>query len=95
MYDMFGGRIIIPIFDVNQRTIGFGGRTIEKDALPKYINSPKSPVFSKRNALFGIEKTKNFIAEMDEAFIVEGYFDLIALYQHSFRNIVLRLWAQR
>ena len=91
MYDMFGGRIIIPIFDVNRRTIGFGGRTIEKDALPKYINSPESPVFSKRNALFGIEKTKNFIAEMDEAFIVEGYFDLIALYQHGFRNVVATL----
>ena len=91
MYDMFRGRIVIPIFDVNRRAIGFGGRAIEKDALPKYINSPESPVFSKRNALFGIEKTKSLITEMNEAFIVEGYFDLIALYQHGFRNVVATL----
>jgi DNA primase len=91
MYDMFRGRIVIPIFDVNERVIGFGGRTIEKDALPKYINSPESPVFSKRTALFGIEKTKKAITEMNEAFIVEGYFDLIALYQHGFRNVIATL----
>jgi len=91
MYDMFRGRIVIPILDVNKRVIGFGGRAIEKDALPKYINSPESPVFSKRNALFGIEKTKNAIAEMNEVFIVEGYFDLIALYQNGFRNLVATL----
>jgi DNA primase len=91
MYDMFRGRIVIPIFDVNKRTIGFGGRAIEKDALPKYINSPESPVFSKRNALFGIEKTKNIITEMNEVFIVEGYFDLIALYQYGLRNVVATL----
>jgi len=91
MYDMFRGRIVIPIYDVNRRTIGFGGRTLEKDTLPKYINSPESPVFSKRNALFGIEKTKNVITEMNEVFIVEGYFDLIALYQYGFKNVVATL----
>jgi DNA primase len=91
MYDMFRGRIVIPIFDVNGRVIGFGGRATEKDALPKYINSPESPVFSKRTALFGIEKTKKAITEMNEAFIVEGYFDLIALYQHGFRNVIATL----
>ena len=91
MYDMFRGRIVIPIFDVNGRVIGFGGRAVEKDALPKYINSPESPVFSKRIALFGIEKTRKAITEMNEAFIVEGYFDLIALYQHGFRNVIATL----
>lgn len=91
MYDMFRGRIVIPIFDVNKRTVGFGGRAIEKDALPKYINSPESSVFSKRNALFGIEKTKNIITEMNEVFIVEGYFDLIALYQNGLKNAVATL----
>ncbi len=91
MYDMFRGRIVIPIFDVNKRTVGFGGRAIEKDALPKYINSPESPVFSKRNALFGIEKTKNIITEINEVFIVEGYFDLIALYQSGLRNVIATL----
>lgn len=91
MYDMFRGRIVIPIVDVNGRVIGFGGRAIEKDALPKYINSPESPVFSKRTALFGIEKTRKAITEKNEAFIVEGYFDLICLYQHGFRNAVATL----
>jgi DNA primase len=91
MYDMFRGRVVIPIFDVNGRVIGFGGRAIEKDALPKYINSPESPVFSKRTALFGIEKTRKDITELNEAFIVEGYFDLIALYQHGLRNVVATL----
>ena len=91
MYDMFRGRIVIPIFDANGRVIGFGGRTMEKDGLPKYINSPESPIFSKRTALFGIEKTKRAITDMNEAFIVEGYFDLIALYQHGFRNVVATL----
>ncbi len=91
MYDMFRGRIVIPIFDVNKRTVGFGGRAIEKDALPKYINSPESSVFSKRNALFGIEKSKNIITEMNEVFIVEGYFDLIALYQNGLKNAVATL----
>lgn len=91
LYDMFRGRIVIPIFEVNGRVIGFGGRTMEKDVLPKYINSPESSIFSKRTALFGIEKTRKAITDLNEAFIVEGYFDLIALYQHGLRNVVATL----
>lgn len=91
LYDMFRGRVIIPIFDVNKRVIGFGGRTLEKEGLPKYVNSPESSVFSKRTALFGIDKTRKHIAEQNEVFIVEGYFDFISLYKHGFRNIVATL----
>jgi DNA primase len=91
LYDMFGGRIVIPIIDVNKRVIGFGGRTLEKDGMPKYVNSPESSVFSKRNALFGIDRTKRYIADQDEVFIVEGYFDLIALYGAGIRNAVSTL----
>ena len=91
LYDMFRGRIVIPIFEVNGRVIGFGGRTMEKDVLPKYINSPESSIFSKRTALFGIDKTRKAITDLNEAFIVEGYFDLIALYQHGLRNVVATL----
>ena len=80
-YEMFRGRIIIPIIDVNKRVIGFGGRTLDKDGFPKYVNSPESTVFSKRNSLFGIDRTKKHITEQDEVFIVEGYFDLISLYR--------------
>ena len=91
LYDMFRGRVIIPIFDVNKKVIGFGGRTLEKEGVPKYINSPESSVFSKRTALFGIDKTRKHIAEQNEVFIVEGYFDFISLYRHGFRNIIATL----
>lgn len=90
-YDMFGGRVVIPIIDVNKRVIGFGGRTLDKDGMPKYVNSPESSVFSKRAALFGIDLTKKHITEKDEVFIVEGYFDLIALYAGGLKNVVSTL----
>ncbi len=90
-YDMFGGRIVIPIIDVNKRIIGFGGRTLDKDGMPKYVNSPESSVFSKRTALFGIDRTKKHITDQDEVFIVEGYFDLIALYAGGLKNVVSTL----
>ncbi|HVN95063.1 MAG TPA: DNA primase [Syntrophorhabdaceae bacterium] len=91
LYDMFRGRIIIPILDVNKRVIGFGGRTMEKDGFPKYVNSPESSVFSKRTALFGIDKTRKEISEKNEVFIVEGYFDFISLYMNGFKNIAATL----
>ena len=90
-YDIFRGRVVIPIFDVNKKVIGFGGRTIEKDGFPKYINSPESPVFSKGSSLFGIDKARKDISEKNEVFIVEGYFDLIALYMSGVRNVVSTL----
>ncbi len=91
IYDIFRGRIIIPIFDVNKKVIGFGGRGMEKDAMPKYLNSPESTVFTKRSVLYGLDKARKEIAEKDEAIIVEGYFDLIALHQAGVRNAVATL----
>lgn len=91
IYEMFRGRVIIPILDINNQVIGFGGRTLEKDGIPKYINSPESTVFTKRSTLFGIDKTKRHIAEAREVFIVEGYFDFISLYRIGFRNVVATL----
>jgi DNA primase len=91
IYDIFRGRIVIPILDVNNKVIGFGGRGLEKDALPKYLNSPESGVFSKRSVLYGLDKARKQIAEKDEALIVEGYFDLIALHQAGVRNVVATL----
>jgi len=90
-YDMFAGRVVVPIIDVNKRVIGFGGRTLDKDGIPKYVNSPESAVFSKRNSLFGIDRTKKHITGQDEVFIVEGYFDLIALYGAGLKNVVSTL----
>ena len=91
IYDIFRGRIVIPILDVNNKVIGFGGRGLDKDALPKYLNSPESGVFSKRSVLYGLDKARKQIAEKDEALIVEGYFDLIALHQAGVRNVVATL----
>lgn len=91
LYDMFGGRIVIPIIDVNKRVIGFGGRTLEKNGIPKYVNSPESSVFSKRTSLFGIDRTKKHITDRDEVYIVEGYFDLIGLYGAGITNVVSTL----
>ncbi len=91
IYDIFRGRVIVPIVDVNKKVIGFGARAMEKDAVPKYINSPESSVFSKRVSLFGIDKAKKHIVEKNEVFIVEGYFDLISLYREGVNNVVSTL----
>jgi DNA primase len=91
IYDIFRGRVTIPIFDVNRKVIGFGARAMEKDAIPKYINSPESSVFSKRFSLYGVDKAKKPIAESNEVFIVEGYFDLIALSMNGVKNVVSTL----
>jgi DNA primase len=91
IYDIFRGRVMVPIFDVNGRVIGFGGRGLGKDVIPKYINSPESPIFSKRSVLFGLDKARKEIADKNEAIIVEGYFDLIALHAGGVRNAVATL----
>ncbi|MCX7965881.1 MAG: DNA primase [Syntrophorhabdaceae bacterium] len=92
MYDIFRGRITIPIFDINRRVIGFGARIIETNTnLPKYINSPESSIFSKRTSLFGIDRTRKFVQEADEVYIVEGYFDFISLYTNGIKNVVATL----
>ncbi|HPU28966.1 MAG TPA: DNA primase [Syntrophorhabdaceae bacterium] len=92
IYDIFRGRIVIPICDINKRVIGFGARAIEKNPnIPKYINSPESPFFSKRTSLFGIDKTRKYIQEADEVYIVEGYFDFISLYTKGIKNTVATL----
>ena len=90
-YDIFRGRVVIPILDASGKVVGFGGRALAKDALPKYINSPESAVFSKRSVLYGLDKAKREIAEKDEAIIVEGYFDLIALHAAGIRHSVATL----
>ncbi len=90
-YDIFRGRVVIPIFDINGKVIGFGGRATARDVLPKYINSPESPVFLKRSVLYGLNRAKREIVDKDEAIIVEGYFDLISLHRAGVGNAVATL----
>lgn len=86
-YDRFRGRIIFPIFDQLSRPIGFGARVLD-NSLPKYINSPETPLYQKGRNLYGLSLSKEEIRKGDSAFVVEGYLDCIRLYQESFKNVV-------
>lgn len=85
-YDRFRNRIIFPIFDLRSRRIGFGARVMD-NSLPKYINSPETPVYTKGRNLFGFNLSKDFIRDADSAVIVEGYLDFMIPYQEGLKNI--------
>lgn len=89
-YDRFRGRIIFPIFDINSQVIGFGGRVLD-DALPKYLNTPETPIYNKSQSLYGIHLSRNKCREESAVYVVEGYFDMLALYQHGIENTVASL----
>ncbi|TAM36030.1 DNA primase [bacterium] len=86
-YDRFRSRVIFPIFDIRMRPIGFGARVLDK-SLPKYLNSPETPVYTKGKNLFGLNLSKDHIRDADSAIIVEGYLDFIIPYQAGMKNIV-------
>jgi DNA primase len=88
-YPAFSDRIMIPIFDQNNKIVGFGARTLKKDdEQPKYINSSDSPIYKKSEVLYGINNAIKAIRKTKEAVVVEGYFDLIAAQQHGIENCV-------
>ncbi|MEQ8752552.1 MAG: DNA primase [Coleofasciculus sp. G1-WW12-02] len=89
-YDRFRDRIMIPIHDRLGRVIGFGGRSLG-DELPKYLNSPETPLFNKGKTLFALDKAYNAIGDKDQAVVVEGYFDAIALHRVGIQNVVASL----
>jgi DNA primase len=89
-YDMFRGRLIFPIRDPQARVIAFGGRVLD-GRLPKYINSPESPLYSKSRALYGLVEARPGISKEDRVIVVEGYIDAIALWQAGFRETVASL----
>jgi len=86
-YDGFRNRLLFPIKDIHGRVIGFGGRVLD-DSLPKYLNSPESLVYHKSEVLFGLGMAKQALREKGTVFIVEGYFDHLALYRAGVRNVV-------
>ena len=86
-YDRFRERIIFPIFDINAQVIGFGGRVMDA-SLPKYINSPETPVYNKSQSLYGLHFAKGESRKNNSVYIVEGYFDLLSLNQHGIHNVV-------
>jgi DNA primase len=89
-YDYFRDRLMIPIHDIQGRTIGFGGRTLG-DEQPKYLNSPETELFSKGKTLFALDKAKSAISQEDMGVVVEGYFDAIALHAAGITNVVASL----
>ena len=86
-HDRFRNKLMFPIFDVRGRVTGFGGRALD-DSLPKYTNSPQTPLFDKSGTLYGINLAKDAIREQDTAVIVEGYMDVITAHQNGFSNAV-------
>ncbi|MEA2679980.1 MAG: primase, partial [Candidatus Binataceae bacterium] len=89
-YDMFRARLMFPIRDAQGRVLGFGGRVLDQ-SLPKYINSPESPIYSKARALYGVFEARQAIAKGDRAIVVEGNIDVIALWQAGFKETVASL----
>ena len=89
-YDRFRGRVIVPIRDQRGRVIGFGGRVLG-DQVPKYLNSPQTPLFDKSSVLFGLDQAKAGIRTAGEAVIVEGYMDVLMAHQHGLNNVVAQM----
>ena len=92
IYDSFRNRIIFPIYNVNTQIVGFGGRIIEKNTnLPKYLNSPDSPIFKKGNELFGIKHQGENIRKKGFAMLMEGYLDVLTAQKNGFESAVASL----
>jgi DNA primase len=89
LFDKLPGRLIFPIFSPNGRVVAFAGRVLgPKDSGAKYINSPESLIYVKGRILYGLSFAKDDIRRFDKAIIVEGYMDLISLYQSGIKNVV-------
>lgn len=87
--DMYRERVIFPIFNLSGKVLGFGARTLKKDKkTPKYLNSPETEIYSKSNSLYGIFQAKKHINKADMCYLVEGYTDVLTMYQSGIKNAV-------
>ncbi len=91
-YDRFRQRVMFPIKDAMSRVVGFSGRVLD-DSLPKYVNTPETPIFDKGRLLYGLDRARAAIRASGECIVVEGYMDVIALHQTGFENSVAALGA--
>ncbi len=87
-YDRFRNRILFPIRDARGRLAGFGGRVLNPEDLPKFLNSPETALFHKGALLYGLDRASKAIRESKTAVLVEGYMDVIAAHQAGYRNVV-------
>ena len=90
-YDRFRDRLMFPIRDRRGRVIAFGGRVIDADGTPKYLNSPETPIFHKGQELYGLYQARKANRRLERILIVEGYMDVIALAQFGINNAVATL----
>ncbi len=88
VYDRFGGRLVFPIFNLSGRVIAFGGRIAPGRDGPKYVNTPESPLYHKGRVLYGFHVARQAIDQSGEAVVVEGYMDLVSLWQAGVENAV-------
>ncbi len=88
IYDRFRNRIMFPIRDDRSRMTGFGARIVNPNDVPKFLNSPQTVLFDKSHILYGLDRAKKEIRSQDQAVIVEGYLDVIALHQEGFTNAI-------
>jgi DNA primase len=89
-YDRFRDRVIFPIMNMSQQVIGFGGRVMGDD-LPKYLNSPETPIYNKSRCLYGIHKANRPARVSGKVHVVEGYFDVLAMHLYGLENTVATL----
>ncbi|WP_318344132.1 DNA primase [Flagellimonas baculiformis] len=88
-FDRFKGRVMFPIHSMSGRVLGFGGRILGNDKkAAKYLNSPESDIYHKSKVLYGIYYAKQAIAKEDNCYLVEGYTDVIQMYQKGVENVV-------
>ena len=90
-YDKFRNRVIFPIINTGGKVIGFGGRAIDPEDNPKYLNSPESKVFQKKNNLYGLNLSRQSVGKENYIILVEGYMDVIGLYQSGIENVAASL----
>lgn len=88
LFDRFRNRIMIPIRDENGKMAGFGARIVDPNDIPKFLNSPETAIFTKGHLLYGLDRARKPIRAADQAVIVEGYLDVIALHQAGYENVV-------
>jgi len=86
--DLFRGRIIFPIFNLKGECVGFGARALDKDAEPKYLNTPESKIFKKGEIFYGLYQSKEAIKKENLGLLVEGYFDFLSLWEKGVKNVV-------
>jgi DNA primase len=91
IYDRFRARVMFPIADPRGQVLGFGGRIMHDGASPKYLNSPETDLFFKGRSLYGLDKARQSATSAGRFYLVEGYFDVIALHEYGIANAVAPL----